>query len=224
MNKYYVYFHKNPTNGEVFYVGKGCGSRAYVNANRGKHYFNYVRKYGNPIVEIVKDNLTSLESIELEKKLISEIGRRDLKKGTLINSTNGGEYGVVGLIHTDDSKLKMSHSKKGKQSNAKGKKWSDTSREKMRTTMLGSKRGNYKERKDKGKTFSEEIRKKLSDGWIGKKPILQFDKDGNFIKEWGTTVMAENDLKINGIRNVLDNPLRKCGGFIWKRKKHICQN
>jgi hypothetical protein len=36
--------------------------------------------------------------------------------------------------------------------------------------------------------------------------------------------MAENDLKINGIRNVLDNPLRKCGGFIWKRKKHICQN
>jgi hypothetical protein len=199
-------------------VGKGCGSRAYVKFNRGKHYLNYVKKYGNPIIEIVKDNISNEEAIELEKKLINEIGRSELQKGNLVNSTDGGESGVTGMVHSIDAKIKMSESKKGKPSNSKGKKWNDVSREKMRISMLGSKRGTYKERKDKGKTFSNEIIQKFKDSKFGKKPILQFDKDGNFIKEWGTTVIAESTLNINGIRNVLDNPLRKCGGFIWKRK------
>ena len=218
MNKYYVYFHKNPITNEIFYVGKGCGSRAYIKDNRGKHYLNYVKKYGNPIIEIVKDNISNEEAIELEKRLINDIGRSELQKGNLVNSTDGGEAGVSGMVHSIDAKIKMSESKKGKPSNSKGKKWNDASREKMRISMLGSKRGTYKERKDKGKTFSNEIIQKFKDSKFGKKPILQFDKEGNFIKEWGTTVIAESTLNINGIRNVLDNPLRKCGGFIWKRK------
>jgi len=32
--------------------------------------------------------------------------------------------------------------------------------------------------------------------------------------------MAEDELKINGIRNVLNHPTRKCGGFVWKRKNN----
>jgi hypothetical protein len=221
MNKYYVYFHKNPKTNEIFYVGKGCGNRAYVSQNRGKHYKNYIKKHGEPHIEIIKDNLSNEEACSLEKKLIEKYGRKELKLGKLVNSTDGGDKGVVGMIHSDESKIKMGESKKGKTSPYKGKKWTDETREKYIKSVLGSKRGPYKERKDKGKTFSDEIKKRMSDGKLGKKVILQFDENDTFIKEWPTTVMAERDLGINGIRNALDtlNPVRKCGGFIWKRKK-----
>lgn len=214
MNKYYVYLHKNPTTNEIFYVGKGCGRRAYIKSRRGKHYSSYVKKYGNPVVEIVKNNLTSNEAIEMERDLIAKIGRKELGGGTLVNSTNGGEYGVDGMIHTDESKLKMSKSKIGKPSNNKGKTW------KLSIDKTGIKRGTYKERKDKGKTFDENARKRMAAGKLGKKPILQFDVDGLFIKEWPTTIMAERELGICGIRNAIDtnNPIRKCAGFVWKRK------
>jgi hypothetical protein len=220
MNKYYVYLHKNPTTNEIFYVGKGCGQRAYVKSRRGKHYSSYVKKYGNPVVEIVKDNLTSNAAIEMERDLIAKIGRKELGVGALVNSTNGGEYGVDGMIHTNESKLKMSKSKIGKPSNAKGKKWNDISRTNRSISMMGSTRGTYKERKDKGKTFDEDAKKRMAAGKLGKKPILQFDVDGLFIKEWPTTIMAERELGICGIRNAIDtnNPIRKCAGFIWKRK------
>ena len=41
--------------------------------------------------KIYKDNLTNDESLQLENKLISELGRADLCEGVLFNKTNGGE-------------------------------------------------------------------------------------------------------------------------------------
>jgi hypothetical protein len=52
------------------------------------------------------------------------------------------------------------------------------------------------------------------------KPILQFDKHGNFIQEWLTTTEAKNKLGIKGITECLRSRANSSGGFIWKYKNN----
>ena len=213
-NKYYVYCHRNPLTNEIFYIGKGKDRRAYCKENRGKHYQNYVKKYGFPIIEIIKENLTNEESLDLEKKLILEIGRKELNEGMLVNSTNGGESGVNGLIHTLETKLKMSESKKGKPSKNKGKTWKLSI-----DTKTGVSRGKYKERKDKGGTLSLEMKDKLKEiARNNAKEILQFDLNNNFIKEWRSQADAVKSLGFKGIYNCVTGRSKQSGGYIWKYK------
>jgi hypothetical protein len=213
-NKYYVYCHRNPLTNEIFYIGKGKDRRAYRKENRGEHYQNYVKKYGFPIIEIIKENLTNEESLDLEKKLILEIGRKELNEGMLVNSTNGGESGVNGLIHTLETKLKMSESKKGKPSNNKGKTWKQSI-----DTKTGVSRGKYKERKDKGGTLSLEMKGKLKEiARNNAKEILQFDLNNNFIKEWRSQADAVESLGYKGIYNCVTGRSKQSGGYIWKYK------
>ena len=51
--KYYVYIWKIAETGEVFYVGKGSGNRAYSMKDRNPRFKN-IRKKHNCICEIVK--------------------------------------------------------------------------------------------------------------------------------------------------------------------------
>lgn len=52
-----------------------------------------------------------------------------------------------------------------------------------------------------------------------RKPVLQYDLKGNFIREWGSMLEAEYALKIYGIYYVVYNKRKTAGGFIWKLKK-----
>lgn len=142
---FYIYFHINPITKEVFYVGKGYANRAYeVNKHRRSNFWNnIVNKYGEPIIVIVKDNISEKYAFLLEKAYIKIFGRRDLNEGTLVNMTNGGD-GLAGLIFTEIHKEKISISSKG---NTKwlGKKHSDETKQKIsklqkgNTNMLGKK-------------------------------------------------------------------------------------
>ena len=55
------------------------------------------------------------------------------------------------------------------------------------------------------------------------KPIIQYDKDGNFIKEWDSITEAAKELGVNGgnITLVCQEKLyhKTAYGFIWKYKK-----
>lgn len=53
-----------------------------------------------------------------------------------------------------------------------------------------------------------------------KKPILQYDLDGNFIKEWGSATDASKILKISktGICSNLKRRLKTCSNYVWKYK------
>ena len=57
------------------------------------------------------------------------------------------------------------------------------------------------------------------DGYRGKH-ILQYDSQGNFIKEWESVVSAANSLKIKSaeISRVLVGRRKTCRKFIWKYK------
>ena len=101
-NKYYIYFHINPLKNQVFYVGKGCGNRAYRKDRRSDIWNKTVKKYGY-IIDIVEDNLTNEQAIEREVFYINKIGRLKLKKGPLVNLTDGGD-GRVGYKMNDEQR------------------------------------------------------------------------------------------------------------------------
>lgn len=99
---FYVYLHKKKTTGEVFYVGKGSGNRAWNKESRSEFWKKIANKHGYT-VEIHSDNLQEWYAFELEKDLISYYGRRQLGLGPLVNLSDGGE-GTGGWIPTQEFK------------------------------------------------------------------------------------------------------------------------
>ena len=85
-----VYIHKRKDNDSIFYVGMGNLKRVTDKKNRNNHWNNVVSKYGY-YAEVVAKDLSIDDAYELEMFLISELGRKDLKKGNLVNMTDGGD-------------------------------------------------------------------------------------------------------------------------------------
>ena len=92
---FYVYVHRKKTTGEVFYVGKGKGNRAWSKKGRNDHWNRVAKKYGFT-VEIHTNDIQEWYAFELERELIAYYGRVQDGTGTLVNYTDGGE-GPSGL-------------------------------------------------------------------------------------------------------------------------------
>ena len=99
-------------------------------------------------VEIILDNLTWDEACEKEKEFISIYGRRDLKTGILCNMTEGGE----GTI---------------------GRKFSEINREELINRNIGNVYGKL----NKGRKQSEETRKNISLGLLGRRYPNGYNKN-----------------------------------------------
>lgn len=89
-----VYRHRRMDNYDIFYVGIGNIARAKSKGGRSAWWHKVVNKAGY-CVEIVASELTWDDACELEQLLISEYGRRDRNKGSLVNMTDGGD-GTLG--------------------------------------------------------------------------------------------------------------------------------
>jgi len=106
---YYVYVHRRADDGAVFYVGKGTLGRAWQKGSkRNEHWKRVVAKHGL-IVEIVETGYQDWYAQEREIELIAFYGIDNL-----CNMTLGGECGGAGRNWSDESKAKLSASKKGK--------------------------------------------------------------------------------------------------------------
>lgn len=140
--------------------------------------------------------------------------------------------GHFGMKHTDEAKRKMSESQKKRY--AENDKMRENARERMLKRMEDPE---FKKkildnlRKNPRKNFKmpEEAKKKLSEQnkgkWIGEKsptskPVLQYTKDGQFVKRWANAGEAQRA----GIANranigncCLNKPhYHTAGGFVWK--------
>jgi hypothetical protein len=68
---YYVYYHINDKTNEVFYVGKGCNSRAWNKGARNDKWLKYVELIGYGYsVRIVASLLSESEALVIESSLI----------------------------------------------------------------------------------------------------------------------------------------------------------
>ena len=149
-----VYFHINPLKNEIFYVGIGSAKRPYMTKKRNIHWNGIRNKYGY-IIDIAHENISWKKACELEKFYISKIGRKDLKKGTLVNLTDGGE-GAKGIPRSEELREKLRNFNLGKKQSLEAK-------EKQRKAQTG-------------RNVSEETRKKMSEWQVGRKMSDSFKK------------------------------------------------
>lgn len=150
--RYYVYGYIRLDTNSYFYIGKGTGIRYKRIDLRSNHFKNIINKV-DCVVEIIKDNLTEKEALELECELIQQLVFEEgytmefddyddkNKNGInhLVNNTYGGE-GISGYKHTDETKKKCVHygeengmyGMRGELSPHYGKHYSDEHKEKIK--------------------------------------------------------------------------------------------
>ena len=186
------------------YIGKSINIEKrleyykYTGQRKTQHKLNNsISKYGfeNHILEIIEE----CEEEQLNEREIYWIDYYDSVKSGL-NLMYGGEGGRPSQEVRDKKSISMT-----------GKKHSLYTREKMSKSKKGH------------SMFNDTWRKSISEankGGTSSKPILQYDLEGNFIKEWSSKKEASISLKINNvsIANNTSGISKSAGGYIWKNK------
>lgn len=201
-----VYFIKNLINNKV-YIGKSKNlfkrweSHLYAlksNTHPNSHLQSSFNKYGEINFSfIILESFKEVDEIylnELEIKLIKEYKSHIDLYG--YNKTFGGE----GASHIDEVKQKISNSLKGQ-----------IFTKERRQKISISNKGRKQSKKEKLKRAEKQ-----------KIPILQYDLEMNFIKEWSSMREAANELGIyeSGINACVNGKQKFSKGFIWKRKEN----
>ena len=132
---FYVYGHYKYDTGEVFYIGKGVGKRAYVKERNNPFWKSVSKKHGYT-VQILEEFEDELAAYAKEKELVLQIGRRDLGTGPLVNLTEGGLGVMSGKKHTPEAKKKISEAGRRVCSDLTKQKIGDGNRGKVRSQKL----------------------------------------------------------------------------------------
>jgi hypothetical protein len=129
----YIYTHETDA-GEIFYVGKGTGDRAYKMEGHNPYWERTVAKHGK-VVRILEDDLTDEVAFAKEVALIEEIGLDNLT-----NITEGGEgftseqsKAQLKKLWQDPAYQKMKSDKMSEQSKAF---WQDPAYAKMKSEKM----------------------------------------------------------------------------------------
>ena len=182
---YYTYAYLREDR-SPYYIGKGKGNRAYKRCKT-----DIKPPKDETRILILKNNLTEEEAFKHEIYMIAVFGRKDLGTGILYNKTDGGE-GASGAILSEEHKRKISQAQSGRTHSEKSKKkmsealkgktkppCSEETKRKLSEVkkgnkhMLGKTLSEETKRKigeaNKGKTISEEARRKMSTSTMGEK-------------------------------------------------------
>lgn len=186
MNKYYTYCYRDPSrNNEPIYVGKGCEQRAYrhLTSIKGNPMFlRRLRKMGKngvlPVIDFLCVDVDEELAFLCEEEAIRLFGRKNLKTGTLLNLTDGGD-GPSGRIVNAETKKILSELNKGKSLSAETRRRISESR--------------------KGRACSAETKKKISMGTAGvSKGVRSVEHRKKLsISRLGRGLSAETKLKIS---------------------------
>jgi group I intron endonuclease len=227
-----VYVHTTPSDRR--YVGISCSPvRRWGNGKGYKANYLFdraIKKYGweNIKHEILYEGLSLEEAKAIEKELIAKWNLTNPKYGMnlsgggdgllsdytreLMSKRNIGNKKSVGRLLSDDTKKKISVSLCKYYSNHDasfaGKHHTEITKEKLRN-----------------RRFSEETRMKMRSNHPcvkgeknpSAKPVLQIDKDGKVIREYGYAKQAATELNIDlsGLIKCCRGKVKTCGGYKW---------
>jgi hypothetical protein len=221
-----VYCHKRPTDGEIFYVGKGTAYRAKRSDSRNNYWNNIVDKHGGFDIEIVAENLTESEALKFEVILIK--GLRDAG-ADLCNMTDGGE-GMSGFKHSEKSKELMRTTNKGKTKS--GHRLSEEHVEKLRLAKLGRKQSKEHAKAAAlarvGRVVSDDTRQKISQALLGKpiseehkrklmKPVVCLTTGEEF--ESVKAACDKYSLHRQNVAKCCRGKIKQTGGLAWQYKE-----
>lgn len=235
VRQWWIYKITNPTGriyiGKTANYNKRIGNYKRKDAKSQVALFNSISKYGFDSHEIeVIDNFSSNSTYASGKEIfwirsfMSNLRQFPKQKG--MNLTMGGE-GALGLLVTQ-----MQRDRQSKIMKEKNRVFTDEWRKNQSDFMKGKRyslgtkypqefRDSVSKRM-KGSKPSEEHLKKQRDGIMKKlgKPIIHFNINGDFIKEYDSTITASKELGINknSIRAVLLYGRESTKGMIFKYK------
>jgi hypothetical protein len=244
----YVYRHIRLDKNEPFYIGIGNQQdykRAYDYSKnrRNKIWLDIFAKTGYE-VDIMFDEISWEQACDKEREFIALYGRKDLKTGTLANMTEGGD-GVVGVLFTDEHKRKIGEKRTGRFYSQETRLKMSKSQLGNKKYLLRKTPQEEINKKiglaNKGKIRSEEYKEKIKDYFringhpsLGKKAsdetkekiaasrrrsVLQFDLDGNLIKEWNSILDAKKEGYCNAaIWRCIKGVYKHHKKSIWKYK------
>lgn len=218
-----VYMHKSPS-GKA-YIGLTGRKPQHRWGEDGRNYrtqpFYYaIRKYGwDNIEHIILSTTESLEEArELEKRYIAEYDATNPDCG--YNFCTGGEVNDArrGKPPSEEARKKQSEAMKGENNPNYGKPLSEQHRQRLREFHTGRK-------------LSNETKRKISENEWGvknsnAKAVLQFQKNGVFVREWDCMGDAAEALcgrrkSSCNIASCCTGKIPSAYGYIWKYKEVI---
>lgn len=230
--KFYVYEWFVEDTNEVFYVGKGSGTRYKTLSSRNKFFLDmYYTHHCN--VRIVKSNLTEQEAFDEEIKRIKHY--REKTNFRLTNVADGGQ-GSTGLKYTEEMRQKSSKANKLKWKDPKfrqraielrhdpnGPYQSNAFKSKISSLVSGDKNPNY------GNKWTEEQKRLLSEK-RKKNGKTKRTKNGRAVPviclETGEVFSLINDaakkysVNASAITVALYDHVKTAGGCHWRKFNH----
>ena len=186
---------ENPDNEKLVYAW-WCFSNGW-NAEKQKRY-----------------KLSAEEYAEAKEKYSAMIAKKNSGVNSIFygRDAHGEKNPHYGKKHSKETKQMLSEL-------AKGRKMSEETKEKISTTLKAQNRTAW----NKGIKLSEEHKEKSLKGLAislenRKKPVEQYDLQGNFIKLWPSAAEAGRYLGIQGahITDCCNGKRAKCAEFLWK--------
>ena len=214
----YIYKITNP-NGRI-YIGQttdiktrwnkykklSCKDQPSLYASLIKH------KPENHIFEIIEE----CSEHNLDEREIYWGEYYDVLSNKHLNNRLGRGFGSY---DSEETKIKKSECHKGRSNYwLKGKTLSEDHKNKISKAKKGVSNIITKTRKDKGLSKNYHIEAIIKAKSI---PLLQYDINMNFIKEWpsGAVAAKELGLKQSNIHSAYSGKTKSCGNFIWIKKE-----
>ena len=200
--KHQLYKITNKTNGK-YYIGVHTGNIFEdVYWGSGTLISQAIEKYGidNFDREIIAEFNNKMDLFKAESEIVNE---EFINNPITYNLAVGGTGGNLGTIVNK----KISEQMKGENHMYYGKKRPE------HTKWLNE------NHPMKGKSHSVESLKKMRNNHPNTKKVLQYTKNGDFVKEWNSANEAVKELKIGHIHQSAQEIRKSAGGFVWKYKK-----
>ena len=210
-SKYYIYKITSPSN--KIYIGQSTSIKTRFKSYKNLHckgqsllYKSFVKyRVTNHIFEILEIFNNDIDISILNDKEIFYIKYYKINSYKMLNLTEGGRN----ALKSESTKKKLSESAKRRYRNEKNPMYGKhhTEETKLKISKI-----------NKGRKLTEKNKAKLIA--VISKPVLQYDLNGNFIKEWSSSREVDKELGFNSrVINSQARGLRKSAySFIWKYK------